>query len=134
MLYADGGHQEPQTLPQKDPTDRGHQARGACKGRAFALGSRSPDQSGLAFGSKVSCTCLFHDLQALFVGSSITIYSRQLKLIDYGDDYTRAQLEAKSERYTAGLLGKQKQAGKPGKMLGVSNITHCLRPTTGRLP
>jgi hypothetical protein len=52
--------------------------------------------------SRVSSTCLCRDLQALFVGSSITIYSRQLKLIDYGDDYTRAQLEAKSERYTAG--------------------------------
>lgn len=29
-LPADGGHQEQKALPQKDPTHRRHQARGAC--------------------------------------------------------------------------------------------------------
>eukprot|EP00199_Chlamydomonas_sp_CCMP681_P001950 CAMPEP_0119109454 /NCGR_PEP_ID=MMETSP1180-20130426/17919_1 /TAXON_ID=3052 ORGANISM="Chlamydomonas cf sp, Strain CCMP681" /NCGR_SAMPLE_ID=MMETSP1180 /ASSEMBLY_ACC=CAM_ASM_000741 /LENGTH=379 /DNA_ID=CAMNT_0007095211 /DNA_START=57 /DNA_END=1196 /DNA_ORIENTATION=+ len=37
----------------------------------------------------------------LFVGSSVTIYSRQLKIIDYGDEYTRKRLAARSERTLA---------------------------------
>lgn len=36
--------------------------------------------------------------ELLFVGSTVTILSRQLKLIDFGDEFTRAQLQAKSER------------------------------------
>lgn len=36
--------------------------------------------------------------ELLYVGSTITVYSRQLKIIDYGDDYTRSRMEAKSER------------------------------------
>jgi nucleoside-diphosphate kinase len=36
--------------------------------------------------------------ELLFVGSTVTVYSRQLKIIDYGDEYTRSRLEAQSER------------------------------------
>ena len=33
------------------------------------------------------------------MGSTVTVLSRQLKIIDFGDDYTRLQLQSKSERY-----------------------------------
>lgn len=36
--------------------------------------------------------------ELLYVGSTITIYSRQLKIYDYADEYTRSRLEAKSEK------------------------------------
>lgn len=34
----------------------------------------------------------------LFVGSTVTVYARQMKIVDYGDDYTRAKLTPHSER------------------------------------
>jgi len=33
----------------------------------------------------------------VFIGGTVTVYSRQLKLIEYGDDFTRAQIERKAE-------------------------------------
>lgn len=36
--------------------------------------------------------------QQLYVGSVIVVYTRQLRLIDYGDEFTRKTLEARSER------------------------------------
>ena len=36
--------------------------------------------------------------EALFIGSVVTVYARQLKLISYGDEFTRAKFEAQSER------------------------------------
>mmetsp|Transcript_23564 Transcript_23564/g.51719 ORF Transcript_23564/g.51719 Transcript_23564/m.51719 type:complete len:378 (+) Transcript_23564:84-1217(+) len=39
--------------------------------------------------------------ELLFLGSVITVYSRQLKLVDYGDDYTKRIMESKSERTLA---------------------------------
>ena len=32
------------------------------------------------------------------MGSIVTLYSRQLKVIDYGDDFTRAKMQTKHER------------------------------------
>jgi len=37
-------------------------------------------------------------LSDLFVGSQINVYARQLKVLDYGDDYTRNKLAAKQSR------------------------------------
>ena len=37
-------------------------------------------------------------MKELFLGSIITIYSRQLKLADYADVYTRSRFESLSER------------------------------------
>ena len=34
----------------------------------------------------------------LFLGSIITVHSRQLKLVDYGDIFTKNKFEAASER------------------------------------
>jgi len=47
--------------------------------------------------------CKYEDLQAeqLYIGSTITVYGRQLKLMDYGDDFTRNSLESNSERTIA---------------------------------
>ncbi|KAL6754216.1 nucleoside diphosphate kinase [Haematococcus lacustris] len=39
--------------------------------------------------------------ELLFVGSTVTVYSRQLKIIDFGDEFTRSRMEAKSERTLA---------------------------------
>lgn len=35
----------------------------------------------------------------LFVGNRVNVFSRQLNLIDYGDQYTRNKLGSKKERY-----------------------------------
>mmetsp|Transcript_21889 Transcript_21889/g.33980 ORF Transcript_21889/g.33980 Transcript_21889/m.33980 type:complete len:249 (-) Transcript_21889:387-1133(-) len=43
-------------------------------------------------------TCPNVAVKDLYLGSIITIYSRQLKLADYGDLFTRAKFEAASER------------------------------------
>ena len=47
--------------------------------------------------------CKYEDLQAdqLYLGSTITVYGRQLKLVDYGDDFTRNSLASNSERTIA---------------------------------
>ena len=37
-------------------------------------------------------------LKELYLGSIINVYSRQLKLIEYGDLFTRRQFEASSEK------------------------------------
>ncbi|MEW5319871.1 MAG: hypothetical protein WDW38_010990 [Sanguina aurantia] len=39
--------------------------------------------------------------ELLFMGSTVVVFSRQLKIIDYGDEYTRRQLESSSERTLA---------------------------------
>eukprot|EP00878_Enallax_costatus_P033073 GHUV01036457.1.p1 GENE.GHUV01036457.1~~GHUV01036457.1.p1 ORF type:complete len:120 (+),score=32.60 GHUV01036457.1:575-934(+) len=38
------------------------------------------------------------NLQQLYIGSTITVYSRQLRLIEYGDEYTRHAVESRTER------------------------------------
>ena len=47
--------------------------------------------------------CKYEDLQAdqLYIGSTITVYGRQLKLVEYGDEFTRNSLESNSERTIA---------------------------------
>ena len=37
--------------------------------------------------------------ELLYVGSTVTILSRQLKILDYGDEFTKSQLQTKSERW-----------------------------------
>ncbi len=37
-------------------------------------------------------------LQDLFIGAQVTIYSRQLKVIDYADNFTRKALENKKSK------------------------------------
>lgn len=36
--------------------------------------------------------------ELLYLNSTVTLYSRQLKLIEYGDDFTKARMQAKHER------------------------------------
>ena len=43
-------------------------------------------------------TCPGLTQRELFIGSIINVYSRQLKLVNYGDLFTRRQFEASSER------------------------------------
>jgi hypothetical protein len=35
----------------------------------------------------------------LYIGNTVTVFTRQLKLVDYGDDYTRAQLSSQQQRH-----------------------------------
>ena len=35
----------------------------------------------------------------LYIGAVVTVYSRQLKLIDYADEFTRKRLSNMQERY-----------------------------------
>jgi nucleoside-diphosphate kinase len=43
------------------------------------------------------------DLKDLYVGSIVTVYSRQLKLVDYGDVFTRKEF-AKGKETTFALI------------------------------
>jgi len=43
-------------------------------------------------------------LKDLYIGAVITIYSRQLKIVDFGDVFTRKALEVKKERYPSNDL------------------------------
>lgn len=61
--------------------------------------------------------------ELLFVGSTVTLFSRQLKLTDYGDDYTRKKIESKSERSV------ESAEGMHGNMLhvhGVPRMPSCV--------
>lgn len=37
-------------------------------------------------------------IEELFIGSIITVYARQLKLVEYGDLFTRQKFESKRQR------------------------------------
>jgi nucleoside-diphosphate kinase len=37
-------------------------------------------------------------IEELFIGSVITVFSRQLKLVEYGDLFTRQRFESKRQR------------------------------------
>lgn len=39
------------------------------------------------------------DLKDLFVGNRVNVFSRQLNLIEYGDDYTASKVGCKKEKY-----------------------------------
>lgn len=36
--------------------------------------------------------------ELLYLGNNVTVFARSLKLLDFGDDYTRRQLEDKQEK------------------------------------
>lgn len=46
------------------------------------------------------------DPKDLFVGNRVNVFSRQLNLIDYGDEYTASKLGSKKERYVGNLWGR----------------------------
>lgn len=48
------------------------------------------------FMKRMGCPGVTH--KELFLGSIITVHSRQLKLVDYGDLFTKKKFEAASER------------------------------------
>lgn len=45
--------------------------------------------------------CRYDNITAdmLYIGAVVTIYSRQLKLVDYADEFTRKCLSNRQERY-----------------------------------
>ena len=45
---------------------------------------------------RMACGALV--LDDLFIGSTVTVHSRQLKVIDYGDIFTRNRFEVRAER------------------------------------
>jgi nucleoside-diphosphate kinase len=48
------------------------------------------------FIKRMACPGL--SIKELYIGSIINVYSRQLKLVEYGDLYTRRRFEAQSEK------------------------------------
>eukprot|EP00698_Gefionella_okellyi_P005510 TRINITY_DN15033_c0_g1_i1.p1 TRINITY_DN15033_c0_g1~~TRINITY_DN15033_c0_g1_i1.p1 ORF type:complete len:369 (-),score=76.64 TRINITY_DN15033_c0_g1_i1:1018-2124(-) len=64
------------------------------------------------------CACPAVQPKDLFVGSIITVYARQLTIIDYGDEYTRAKLGSKLQR-TLALI-------KPDAYLHMGKIIQSL--------
>ena len=48
------------------------------------------------FIKRMACPGL--SINELFIGSIINVYSRQLKLVEYGDIFTRRKFEASSEK------------------------------------
>lgn len=37
--------------------------------------------------------------QLLYIGSTVTVFGRQIKLVEYGDEFTRGKMESKSEKW-----------------------------------
>lgn len=58
-------------------------------------------------------------VEQLFLGNPVTVYGRQLKLVEYGDDFTRAALEPRSEK-TLGLV-------KPDAIQHLGKIVHAVQ-------
>lgn len=46
--------------------------------------------------------CRYEQITAdmLYVGAVVTVYSRQLRIVDYADEFTRKCLSNRQERYT----------------------------------
>jgi len=58
-------------------------------------------------------------LPQLYLGNTIMVYSRQLKITEYGDDFTRSRLEAKAERTLAMI--------KPDAIQHMGKIVHAVQ-------
>lgn len=54
----------------------------------------------------------------LYLGAVLNIYSRQLKIVDYGDEYTRSKVEGRSERTLAMI--------KPDAVKHLGKILHAI--------
>ena len=39
------------------------------------------------------------ELQDLYLGASVNVFGRQLKIVDYGDDFTKKNLSNQLEKY-----------------------------------
>ena len=76
-----------------------------------------PSSRGLQYDIKNRKTflkrCRYEDITAdmLYIGAVVTIYSRQLKIVDYADEYTSKCLSNKQERYTLPELLLQQGLG-----------------------
>lgn len=49
--------------------------------------------------------CRYDSITAdmLYIGAVVTVYSRQLKLVDYADEFTRKSLSNRQERYLSAV-------------------------------
>ena len=68
--------------------------------------------------------------ELLYVGSTVTILSRQLKILDYGDEFTKSQLQTKSERWN--LIWTHPTCRQQTEILHANFINHspCTRVRT----
>jgi len=55
------------------------------------------------------------NLKDLFIGATVTVYSRQLKILDYGDEFTRSKLEIHKTRSI--VIIKSSALGRLGSIL-----------------
>lgn len=69
------------------------------------------------FLKKVKCGDLNSEM--FYVGGTVTVFSRQLKLIDYNDEYTRNLLEGRSQRTLAMV--------KPDAFKHLGKIVHAIQ-------
>lgn len=86
--------------------------------RAFNLAYYSLDGTVELFDLKTKRIflkrCIYPDvvLQDLFVGANVTVYARQLRVLDYGDSFTREKLSFVTQRTVAVLMpGHMKSLG-----------------------
>lgn len=61
----------------------------------------------------VSAGISFNDL---YLGATVNVYSRELVVVDYGDEFTKGQLEQKKEK-TLALI-------KPDAFLKIGKVRH----------
>lgn len=61
-------------------------------------------------------------MQDLYLGSTISVMSRQLSLVEYGDDYTRRKVGAQKERWEQPLINKTRIQMNERKTLSSETI------------
>ncbi len=71
--------------------------------------------------------------ELLYIGSTVTVYSRQLKVVDYGDEFTRSRMAAKSERRAGAPApwGCQGERAETGAGAGATGSSAWGAPGTG---
>jgi RecB family exonuclease len=64
--------------------------------------------------------------QDLYLGATVNVYSRELVVVDYGDEFTKGQLEQKKEKTLA--LIKPDAFLKVGKVRHATSVGRCRGP------
>ena len=67
-------------------------------------------------------------LADLYIGSTIAIHSRQFKVVNYGDDYTRKALSSKKERSVHHILMRSEEhTSELQSHVRISYAVFCLK-------
>jgi hypothetical protein len=92
-------------------------ANGAKGSRVVGAAARRamPQENLTEYLLPVAAGIAFQDL---YLGATVNVYSRELVVVDYGDEFTKGQLEQKKEK-TLALI-------KPDAFLKVGKVRHAI--------